>query len=189
MKDYLTLFLIFTKIGAVTFGGGLAMYPILKQEIAEKQKWLTDGELFDVFAIAQALPGIIAINTAAFVGYRRKGVLGAIIGAVGLILPSLIVITVIAVFFKKIITVPWVNSMFRGINVAVAAVLTIAVIDTAKKTANNIKGAIIATLSFFAVLLLNAPIPLIVLAGVAAGLFLVNDKELTPKKSGEVKDK
>ena len=95
MNLYLDLFTTFAKIGVCTFGGGLAMLPLLQREVVEKKKWATEAELTDYYAIGQCTPGVIAVNTATFVGYMEKGVLGGIIAPLGMIFPSLVIITLI----------------------------------------------------------------------------------------------
>ena len=95
MKELLKLFLAFAKIGAVTFGGGYAMLPILQRDIVAKHKWATEDELLDYFAIGQCTPGVIAVNTATFVGYKNKGILGGIFATLGVVFPSIVIITII----------------------------------------------------------------------------------------------
>ena len=92
----LQLFLVFFKIGAFTFGGGYAMLPLIQREVTEKQKWLSEEEILDIFAISQSIPGVISINSAIFIGRRVAGVGGAIFSALGIILPSFVIILVIA---------------------------------------------------------------------------------------------
>ena len=101
MNLYFDLFITFAKMGVCTFGGGLAMLPILQREVVEKKKWATDEELTDYYAIGQCTPGVIAVNTATFIGYKEKGALGGIIATMGMIFPSLIIITVIAAFLSN----------------------------------------------------------------------------------------
>ena len=101
MKELIELFFVFAKIGLFTFGGGYAMLPMLQKEIVEKHKWAREDEIMDYFAIGQVTPGIIAVNTSTFVGYKTKGIIGGIVATAGMVFPSLIIITVIAVFFEK----------------------------------------------------------------------------------------
>ena len=96
MKQLLELFLTFAKIGGFTFGGGIAMLPMLQKEIVEKKNWATQEELMDYYAIGQCTPGIIAINTATFVGYKQKGTIGGIVATLGMAFPSVVIITIIA---------------------------------------------------------------------------------------------
>ena len=96
MKELLVLFLTFAKVGVMTFGGGYAMLPILQREVVENKGWATDEELTDYFAIGQCTPGVIAVNTATFIGYRYKGLAGGILATLGVISPSIIIISVIS---------------------------------------------------------------------------------------------
>ena len=98
MKDYLQLFWAFIKVGALTFGGGYAMLPILQRDIVEKHGWVNDEEVMDYYAMAQCLPGIIMVNTSVFIGRHRKGTAGGIVAGLASALPSLFIITVIAMF-------------------------------------------------------------------------------------------
>lgn len=101
MKEYLKLFFTFAKIGCFTFGGGYAMLPLLQREIVEKNSWAEEEELMDYFAIGQCTPGIIAVNTATFIGYKRKGIIGGIFATHWTYIPSLVIITIIAAFIRS----------------------------------------------------------------------------------------
>ena len=121
MNLYLDLFLTFAKVGVCTFGGGYAMLPILQREVVEKKGWVTEEEVTDYFAIGQCTPGIIAVNTSVFIGYRQRGVPGGIAAALGVVFPSFVVITIIAAFLTKFATYPVVQHALAGINAAVVA--------------------------------------------------------------------
>ena len=101
MKKLWDMFLTFARIGGLTFGGGYAMLPMLQREVVEKQGWATEEELADYYAIGQCTPGIIAVNTATFVGYRQAGIIGGIFATLGVIFPSVVIITVIAAFLTN----------------------------------------------------------------------------------------
>ena len=101
MNIYLDLFWTFAKIGAFTFGGGAAMLPILQQEIVDKKGWCSEEELTDYYAIGQCTPGIIAVNTATFVGVKQKGNLGGVVATLGVVFPSVVIITIIAAFLRN----------------------------------------------------------------------------------------
>ena len=103
-KTLVELFFVFFKIGAVTFGGGLAMLPIIEKELVIKRNWVTKDTLLDYFAIGQATPGIIAVNVATFLGYSRAGILGAIIATLGVVTPSIIIISIIAKFLSGLLS-------------------------------------------------------------------------------------
>ena len=132
--DYLRLFLVFAKIGGFTFGGGLAMLPILQREIAEKRAWVTQEQLMDYYAIGQCTPGIIAVNVATFVGHQRKGLFGGLIATLGVVTPSVIIISLIAAFisnFQDVLLVRW---AFDGIRPAVVALVINAALKIVKKS-------------------------------------------------------
>lgn len=150
MNIYLDLFLTFAKIGVCTFGGGYAMLPILQRAVVEKKGWATEEELTDYFAIGQCTPGIIAVNTATFIGHKYKGVLGGILATLGVVFPSLIIITIIAAFLKNFAEYPVVAHALAGINAAVVALIAVSVFKLGKST---LKGKI-APWIFVGVLLL-----------------------------------
>lgn len=123
MKFYWQLFLAFFKIGAFTFGGGYAMIPLIQREVVSKKKWLEEPEFIDMLALAQSVPGPIALNTAVFVGYKKKGVKGSIVTSLGIILPSFIIILLIALVFTEFKSNPTVERVFKGIRPAVVALI------------------------------------------------------------------
>ena len=140
MNIYLDLFLTFAKVGVCTFGGGYAMLPILQREVVEKKGWATDEELTDYFAVGQCTPGIIAINTATFIGYKYRGVPGGVLATLGVVFPSLIIITAIAAFLSNFADIPVVQHALAGISVCVAALILDAVISMWKKGVKDAFG-------------------------------------------------
>lgn len=167
MNIYADLFLTFAKIGVCTFGGGYAMLPILQRELVEKRGWATEEELSDYFAIGQCTPGIIAVNTATFVGHSRKGAAGGVVATLGLVFPCLVIIMLIAAFLQNFADLPVVIHAFAGIRACVCALIFFSVIKLAKKSVVNWWSAII----FLVVLVLSAfvglsPVLLVILAGV-----------------------
>ena len=114
MKELWSLFLTFAKVGVMTFGGGYAMLPILQREVVENKGWATDEELTDYFAIGQCTPGVIAVNTATFIGYRYKGLAGGILATLGVISPSILIISVIAVCLSNFADIPVVQHALRA---------------------------------------------------------------------------
>lgn len=172
IKDLFDLFFTFFKIGAITFGGGLAMLPILERELADKRKWTTGEELLDYYAIAQSTPGIIAVNVATFVGYKRRKTLGGIVATVGVVTPSLIIITIIAKFIANFEDIIWVQKALKGINVAVAALLTYSAINFAKKTIKIWYNAIFYALSFCAIYFLKISTVFVVLTAALCGIIM-----------------
>jgi len=134
LKTLFQLFFTFAKIGGFTFGGGYAMLPMLEREIVEKYNWSTREELMDYFAIGQCTPGIIAVNTATFVGFKTAGAFGGIMATLGLVFPSLVIITIIAAFIRNFTDIAVVQSAFKGIQVCVCALIIDAVIKFIKKS-------------------------------------------------------
>lgn len=176
-KTLVELFFIFFKIGAVTFGGGLAMLPIIEKELVIKRNWVTKDTLLDYFAIGQATPGIIAVNVATFLGYSRAGILGAIIATLGVVTPSIIIISIIAKFlsgFSENITV---KKALAGINVVVAALLTKVLWGFRKKIFSSILAFILFLLAFLGIAFFNVNTILIVVASIFIGLgfFFLNN--------------
>ena len=137
MKELFQLFLTFAKIGGFTFGGGYAMLPIMQRELVEKNEWVTNDELLNYYAVGQCTPGIIAVNTATFVGYKRKGVLGSIFSTVGMVTPSVIIIMLIATFLKNFASYPVVQSAFAGIRIAVCATILVSIVNLWKKSVKS----------------------------------------------------
>ena len=132
--ELLKLFLAFAKIGAVTFGGGYAMLPILERDIVAKHKWATSEELLDYYAIGQCTPGIIAVNIATFVGYKQKGILGGIFATLGVVFPSFVIITIIAAFVTNYTDIPMVKHAFNGVRVCVCVLILNAILKLAKSS-------------------------------------------------------
>ena len=129
MKEYFELFWTFAKIGVCTFGGGYAMLPILQRELVEKRGWATEEELSDYFAIGQCTPGIISVNVATYIGYKRRGLPGAALSTFGVVFPSLVIIMLIASFLQNISQIGLVAHAFAGIRVAVAALILSAIVQ------------------------------------------------------------
>ena len=117
------LFITFAKVGVMTFGGGYAMLPILQREIVENKSWATEEDLADYYAIGQCTPGIIAINTATFVGTKQKGIIGGIVASLGMVFPSLVIITAIAALLSNFADIPLVQHAFSGIRVTVVVLI------------------------------------------------------------------
>ncbi len=135
---YWKLFAIFSKIGAFTIGGGPAMFPIIEKEIVDKQKWLTDEEFLDILSIAQSAPGVIAVNLSIFIGYRLGGIKGSIVASLGSILPSFIIILLIATLFTSFQENEAVQAVFKGIRPAVVALIATPAVRMAIKSKLNI---------------------------------------------------
>lgn len=184
LKRLLNLFLVFAQIGATTFGGGYAMLPILQREIVEKRGWAKEEELMDYYAIGQCTPGIIAVNTATFIGYKLYGIPGGIIATLGVVFPSVIIITMIALLLVNFASLPAVKHAFNGIRACVTVLIFDSVIKLGKKSLKDN----ICLIIFFTVLALSmftdiSTVLLIVLAGVA-GFFVCPDFRGSSGKPG-----
>jgi len=154
---------MFCRIGGFTFGGGYAMLPIIQREVVEKRNWATDDEVLDYYAIGQCTPGIIAVNTATFIGYKRKGIIGAIVSTIGMAFPSLIIITIISMFFKHFQDYKVVQNAFGGIRVVVVALITNTVIKMFKQSVKDWVGIVIFLTAFLIIAFIEiSPIIVIV---------------------------
>lgn len=134
MRELWDMFLAFARIGGLTFGGGYAMLPMLQREVVEKHHWATEEELADYYAIGQCTPGVIAVNTATFIGYRQAGVIGGIFATLGVVFPSVVIITVIAAFLTNFADLLVIRYAFEGIRVCVCVLIFNAVQKLWKKS-------------------------------------------------------
>lgn len=172
MKELLDLFLLFAKIGSTTFGGGYAMLPVIQKELVEKRGWATDEELMDYLAIGQCTPGLIAINTATFIGEKRKGVIGGIIATLGFVTPALIIIMIVAALLQNFADYPAVQNAFAGIRVCVCVLILNAVLKLWKKSVTDkITLLIFAAVFLLTVFTAVSPAVLVIVSGVA-GIFI-----------------
>ena len=132
MRELFTILWSFLKIGAFTFGGGYAMIPLIEYEVVARRRWLTEREFCDLLTIAQAAPGPISLNTAVFVGYKRRSYGGALAAVLGTVLPSFFIILVVAIFFDQMRHNHWVDAAFRGMRPAVVALIVAPIVGLAK---------------------------------------------------------
>ena len=177
MKIYWELFITFFRMGAITFGGGYAMLPILQREVVEGRGWCTNEELTDYFAIGQCTPGIIAVNTATFIGFKLKGALGALVSTYGLVAPSFIVISLIAALLQNFAEYAVVQNAFAGIRVAVTVLILNAVLKLLKSSVvDKPTGCIFAAVVLAAWFLDLSPVIFVLIAG-ALGVVLHVRKE------------
>ena len=174
MNEYLELFLTFAKVGVMTFGGGMAMLPILQREVVEDHRWATEEELMDYYAIGQCTPGIIAVNTATFVGQKRKGALGGIVATLGIVFPSLVIISILAGLITNFSDVAWVQNAFAGIQVCVCVLIFNAVVKLLKKSVIDKRTSVIFLLVMIGSTLLNLSPVWFVLLAALAGIVLKN---------------
>ena len=187
IRQFIELYLAFVKIGAFTFGGGLAMMPIMQRELIEKRGWLSEEELIDYFAIGQSTPGIIAVNVATFVGYKRLGVLGGIIGTIGVVTPSWVIIMLLAGAISSVDKYPLAQKALRGINVAVAALLTSVIVKFSKKTIKKVWNALFMLLSFALIYFFKVQSVWIIISSLIIGslLTLYRQKKTDSAKEAE----
>ena len=158
----LQLFLSFFKIGAFTFGGGYAMISIIENECVSEKKWLTHDEMMDITVVAESTPGPLAINTATFVGYKVGGALGSALATFGVVLPSLVIISIIALFLENFLEITWVASAFKGIKAAVAFLIFGAGMKMFRKMKKDILSVVIFSLA------------LLIMMGANFGLYTVS---------------
>lgn len=170
IKQYWELFLSFFKIGAFTFGGGYAMIPLIRNEVVNKKKWLEDEEFMDMLAIAQSMPGPISLNTALFVGNKRLGFKGSLFSGAGIILPSFIVILLIAMVFTQFKDNPVVERIFKGIRPAVVALIVAPLLSLGKSAGVGWKNLWIPVVVALAVWQLNISPIYIVLTAILLGI-------------------
>ena len=188
----LKLMLIMMKTGAFTFGGGYAMISLLHSEFVERQMFLSHGEFMDIVAIAESTPGPIAINISTYIGYKRAGFLGSILSTLGMCLPSFIIIYVISLFFNDFLSIPWVSSAFRGIQICVIYLILsagIKMVRQLKKSAFNIV-ILIATASLmviFSIFSVNFSAIFFILISGGLGLLFFLIKFFKEKSKGEKK--
>ena len=175
MNILLDLYISFVKIGLMTFGGGYAMLPILEREVVEKKKWATSEEILDYYAIGQSTPGIIAINTATFCGYKMAKNIGGLVASLGFITPSIIIITLISNFLENFSHIPAIQHAFAGIRIAVCALVLYSVVKMVKKNANTLGKFSVFLLTFLAIAVLNiSPVIIVIsvgLLGIVLGRF------------------
>lgn len=181
------LYFSFARIGGLTFGGGLSMLPMLKYELVVKKNWITEEDLLNCYAIGQCTPGIIAVNTATYVGYKKAGIIGGIISTLGMITPSLIIITIVAAFLERFMDNIYLQHALLGVRGAVCALMLNTLINMGKKSLVNIISWIICAVAFVVILLTGIPSIFIVIAGAITGIVMdvairKEDSEVQTKK-------
>lgn len=174
MKKLWELFWTFAKMGAITFGGGMAMLPILQREVVDTKHWATEEELVDYYAIGQCTPGIIAVNTATFIGQKYGGVAGGIVATLGVVFPSLVIISILAGLISNFAHLAWVKNAFAGIQVCVCVLIFNATVKLMKKSVVDQRTAVIFLLVLVASVLLNLSPIWFVITAALAGVLLKN---------------
>ncbi|MBR0544733.1 MAG: chromate transporter [Treponema sp.] len=184
MNIFLELLISFIKIGFLTIGGGYVMLPMMQSELIEKKHWITEEELLDYYAVGQSTPGIIAVNVATFVGYKKAGITGGIVATLGIISPSLIIITALAGVIQSIDQYPNVQKAMSGINVAVCALITDATLNFIKKGVKNFVTLLVLLASFLLIYYVKVPSYLIVLGAAFLGTITYFVKNKMKKNVG-----
>lgn len=177
MKIYWQLFGTFFKIGLFTFGGGYAMLPLLQDEVVRKKGWAGENDLMDYYSLGQCTPGIIAINVATFIGYYRAGKSGAAAATLGIVTPSVMVITLIAAVLQKFMAVSYVAYAFEGISLAVVALIADMLLELGRKNIRDRLTAAIFVIALGLVMLAGWSPAVVVLAAIAAGLIPQREKK------------
>ncbi|MCQ2981662.1 MAG: chromate transporter [Treponemataceae bacterium] len=172
IRDLAELFAVFFKIGAITFGGGLAMLPNLEHELTVKRNWTSRDQLLDYFAIGQATPGIIAVNVATFVGYTRAGILGGCIATLGVVTPSVLIISLIALVFQSITGIALVQTALAGMNLAVAAMLCQITWKLHSKVLASVLGIILFLIAFLGIVVFHVPTAIVIIATIITGIII-----------------
>lgn len=172
MKELWKLFWSFAKVGVLTFGGGMAMLPILQREVVDNQHWATEEEMVDYYAIGQCTPGIIAVNTATFVGQKQKGIAGGIAATLGVVFPSLVIITILAGLITNYSHLDWVTNAFAGIQVCVCILILNATVKLLKKSVVDKRTAVIFVLVLVCSVVLRLSPICFVLISALAGIVL-----------------
>ena len=173
MNQLVDLYLTFLRVGGLTFGGGMAMLPMLKREVVENKHWTTEEELLDIYAIGQCTPGIIAVNTSTYIGYQQKGIPGAIAGTFGMITPSLVIITLVATILKQFIEYPIVLHALSGIRIVVCALMFNTIVSLAKAGIKDSLGVFLFLAGFL--LATFSPVPTILLVVAAAVIGIITN--------------
>lgn len=179
-KQLWQLFVTFAIVGVTTFGGGYAMLPALQREVVDKRKWASDEEVMDWYAIGQCTPGVIAVNTATFVGQKQAGVIGGIFATLGVVFPSLVIITIIAAFIQNFAHLAAVQKAFAGIRVCVCVLILNAVVKLWKKSVVDWKTLVIFAAVFAGSVFLSVSPVVYVIIAALAGIVV---KELEAKRA------
>ena len=186
---YLKLFISFFKIGAFTFGGGWAMIPLIEREVVDKQNWIKREDFVDAPAIAQSLPGVLAVNISILIGNKLRGLKGCLMATLGTILPSFLIILAIAIWFVQTYDNPVVERIFKGIRPAVVALIVSPVFSTAKTARINIKTVIIPIIVALSIWLGGVSPIWFVLLGAIGGILYCNHVIASSKQKSNKEEK
>lgn len=172
MKELLEIYWTFLKISSVTFGGGMAMLPILQREIAKNKKWVTDEEIIDYYALSQGLPGILAINVSSMIGYHKKGLLGDIAASLGVISPCILIITILTNFITNFRDIEIVRHAFAGITLGATALIFSAILNLWKKSIVDKFCLVIFILTFLMMIIFDVSPVILIIASAISGIII-----------------
>lgn len=170
MSTLIELFTVFFKLGAFTIGGGIAMLPLLQNSLIHEKKWFTEEEFVDAVAICQGLPGIIAVNMATYVGYKKKGLLGSAVATFAVVMPSFVMILIIAKFLTSISDNPYVAGAMAGFRVAALGLVVVAIIQLAPKVLKGVWTVAAAVLAFALIAVFNINTAYVILLFIILGI-------------------
>lgn len=177
--NFLQLFLSFFKIGLLTIGGGFAMLPVLEKEVIEAKQWVPAEEVLNSYALAQSVPGIIAVNTSVLLGYKLNRIKGAAAAGLGVISPSIIIILLIAKVYENLITNKLIENALTGIRIAVLALLFVTMINLIKKSVKDFWGTLLALSSFITVSFIGVSPVYVIIAGIIFSILIYHRKDKT----------
>lgn len=176
-RKMLDMFLTLVKIGTFTLGGGYAMIPLVQKEFVENKKWIDDEEFMDIVALSQTIPGALIINSSTYLGYRLFGFSGAVVACLGSMLPAVIIILLVAIFFNQIKDNEMVETIFKGVRPAVVSLILYSVIKLSKSVSRNLRNYIWVAVSAISIAFFSLnPIIIIVVSGLL-GYILFKGKE------------
>ncbi|MBU1141786.1 MAG: chromate transporter [Firmicutes bacterium] len=164
------LFTTFLKIGALTFGGGYAMMPIMRKEVVEKKQWADDDDILKILVISESTPGVLAVNSATFIGYKIGGFKGSLVATLGVIIPSFIIISLISLFIVEFQQLTWVAYAFKGIQAGVAILIFKAALKLSKKIHFNLFAIMMLICSLFVALFTEFSVIYILIVGAILGI-------------------
>lgn len=181
---YLSLFIEFFKIGLFTIGGGVAMIPVIEDQAVNKKQWLTSEEMIECIALGQSLPGVIAINTSTYVGYKKAGIAGAIFATLGVIMPSFMIIILLAGIITRVGDIKFVKGAFAGIKACVTGLVFVVTFNLAKRLIADKFSVIVALIGFVSVVFFNVnAIIIVIIAGLCGALYFAKIQKKSAGKA------
>ena len=166
---YWNLFECFFQLGLFTIGGGMAMVPIMQEKVCDERKWMTEEEVLDCLAVCQSLPGVIAINMATYIGYYKKGLKGAIVSTLGVLIPSFVIIILVVTILGNIDENPYVQGALMGFKAAATGLIAYAAANMAKKTLDSAFTWVLALVALVLIAFLGIDVVWVILAGILIG--------------------